>query len=209
MQNKFLEIIFYYRKTCSLVGLCNKAEIFRAKKKKNQRSKKIKYSNTGRVLEGNIASANCLGSADILLCPSLLKSRAGTLLILVTLRLVEMMEPCWCCALIMCINSQNHRITEWSGLEGTSVGHLVQPSWGSPRAGCTGPCPSGSGISPEKETPQPPWAAWARAPPPSEGRSSSSCSAGASSASVCARCPLSCHWAPLNRVWPHPPDTHP
>jgi len=41
------------------------------------------------------------------------------------------------------------------------------------------------------------------------GRSSSSCSAGASSASVCARCPLSCHWAPLNRVWPHRPDTHP
>jgi len=23
--------------------------------------------------------------------------------------------------------SQNHRITEWSGLEGTSVGHPVQP----------------------------------------------------------------------------------
>jgi len=21
--------------------------------------------------------------------------------------------------------------------------------------------------------------------------------------------PLSCHWAPLKRAWPHPPDTHP
>jgi len=40
-------------------------------------------------------------------------------------------------------------------------------------------------------------------------QSSSSCSAGTSSASVCARCPLSCRWAPLKRVWPHPPDTHP
>ena len=82
------------------------------------------------------------------------------------------------------------------------MGHLVQPPTqaGSPRAGCTAPHPSGSGISPEKETLQPPWAAWARAPSPSEGRSSSSCSAGASSASVCARCPLSCHWAPLERV---------
>ena len=73
---------------------------------------------------------------------------------------------------------------------------------GSPRAGCTAARPGGAGISPEKETPQPPWAAWARAPPPSEGRSSSSGSAGASSASVCARCPLSCCWAPLKRVWP-------
>jgi len=41
---------------------------------------------------------------------------------------------------------------------------------GSPRAGCTGPHPGGAGISPEKETPQPPWAAWARAPSPSEDR---------------------------------------
>jgi len=62
--------------------------------------------------------------------------------------------------------SQNHRITECSGLEGTSVGHPVQPpaQAGSPRAGCTGPRPGGAGISPEKETPQPPWAACSRAP---------------------------------------------
>ena len=67
-------------------------------------------------------------------------------------------------------------ITECSGLAGTSVGHPAQPpaQAGSPRAGCTGPCPGGAGISPEKETPQPPWAAWARAPAPSEGSSSSS-----------------------------------
>ena len=32
---------------------------------------------------------------------------------------------------------------------------------------------------------------------------------GTSCASVCARCPLSCPWAPLKRVWPHPPDIHP
>ena len=97
-------------------------------------------------------------------------------------------------------------ITEWWGLEGTSVGHPVQPpaQAGSLRAGCTAPRPGGAGISPEKETPQPPWAAWARVPSPSEGRSSSSGSAGTSSASVCARCPLSCRWAPLERVWPHP-----
>ena len=105
----------------------------------------------------------------------------------------------------------NHRITECLGLTGASVGHPAQPpaQAGSPRAGGTAPRPGGAGISPEKETPQPPWAAWARAPSPSEGRSSSSCSAGASSASVCAHCPLSCRWAPLERVWPHPPDTHP
>ena len=56
---------------------------------------------------------------------------------------------------------------------------------GSPRAGCTGPCPGRSWISPEKETPQPPWAACSRAPSPSEGRSSSSCSDGTFYASVC------------------------
>jgi len=58
------------------------------------------------------------------------------------------------------------------------VGHPAQPpaQAGSPRAGCTAPRPGGARISPEKETPQPPWAAWVRAPSPSEGRSSSSCS---------------------------------
>jgi len=53
------------------------------------------------------------------------------------------------------------------------MGHPAQPpaQAGSPRAGCTALRPGRSGISPEKETPQPPWAAWARAPSPSEGRS--------------------------------------
>jgi len=26
---------------------------------------------------------------------------------------------------------------------------------------------------------------------------------------LCSSCPLSCHWAPLKRVWPRPPDPHP
>ena len=54
-----------------------------------------------------------------------------------------------------------YRIPAWSGLAGPSVGHPAQPpaQAGSPRAGCTAPRPGGAGISPEKETPQPPWAA--------------------------------------------------
>ena len=71
---------------------------------------------------------------------------------------------------------------------------------GSPTVGCRGPCPGRSWISPEKETPQPPWAACSSAPSPSEGRSSSSRSDGTAYSSVCAHCPLSCHWAPLKRV---------
>ena len=41
-------------------------------------------------------------------------------------------------------------------------GHPAQPpaQAGSPTAGCTAPRPGGAGISPEKETPQPLWAAW-------------------------------------------------
>jgi len=107
-----------------------------------------------------------------------------------------------------------HRITQSQNVRGWKG-----PLWviwsnpparaGSPTVGCTGPCPGGSWISPERENPQPPWAAFSRAPSPSEGRSSSSCSDGTSSASVCAHCPLSCTWAPLKRAWPHPPDTHP
>ena len=80
---------------------------------------------------------------------------------------------------------------------------------GSPRTGCTGPPPGGSWISPEKETPQPPWAACSRAPSPSEGRSCSSWTWGSCSASVCAHCPLSCRCAPLKSVWPHPLATYP
>ena len=51
-----------------------------------------------------------------------------------------------------------HRIPAWWGLAGTSGGHPAQPpaQAGSPRAGCTAPRPGGAGISPEKETPQPP-----------------------------------------------------
>ena len=76
------------------------------------------------------------------------------------------------------VNPQKVDITESQ----KGRGHLVQPpaQAGSPRAGCTAPRPGGAGISAEKETPQPPWAAWARAPSPSEGRSSSSSSAGTS-----------------------------
>ena len=100
------------------------------------------------------------------------------------------------------ITLQNHRITEWSGLEETSVGHPAQPpaQAGSPTADCRGPCPGGSGISPEKETPQPLWAACSSAPSPSEGRSSSSCSDGTSCASVCAH---------LSPMWQIVPIWHP
>ena len=60
--------------------------------------------------------------------------------------------------------SQNGR--GWKGPLGTPSPTPAKA--GSPRAGCTGPCPGGAGISPEKETPQPLWAALARAPSPQQ-----------------------------------------
>ena len=101
-----------------------------------------------------------------------------------------------------------HRITECSGLEGPLCIISSNPpaKAGSPRADCRGPRPGGFWISPE-ETPQPPWEACSSAPSPSEWGSSSSCSDGTSSASVCARCPLSYCWAPLKSLAPFL-DTH-
>ena len=109
---------------------------------------------------------------------------------------------------------QNHRITETQNGRGWKGPLWVIKSKhpdeaGSPTAGCIGPRPGGSWISPEKESTQPLWGACSRAPSPSEGRSSSSGSDRTSCASVCAHCPLSCRWALLKRAWPHPPDTHP
>ena len=67
---------------------------------------------------------------------------------------------------LLALLSKDDRITAWWGLEGTPGDPPAQPpaQAGSPRAGCTAPRPAGVGTSPEKETPQPLWAAWARAP---------------------------------------------
>ena len=46
-------------------------------------------------------------------------------------------------------------------------------------------------------------------PVPVLRHSQTSCSDGSSYASVCAHFPLSCHWASLKRVWPHPLNAHP
>jgi len=50
-------------------------------------------------------------------------------------------------------------------LEGTSGGHLVQhpAQIGPPKPGFPGPCPHGFGVSPSRETPQPPLATCASA----------------------------------------------
>jgi len=101
--------------------------------------------------------------------------------------------------------SQNSR--GWKGpLWVTQPNHL--PKQGNPEQAAEDLVQVGLNISREGDSTAS-LGSLARALSPSEGRSSSSCSAGASCASVCARCPLSCRWAPLKRVWPHPPDTHP
>ena len=77
-----------------------------------------------------------------------------------------------------------------------------------PTAGCTGRCPGGSWISPEKETPQPPLGSLFSAPSPSLWRSSYAHLCGTSCASVCGHFPLSCRHAQLKRVWPCPFTSH-
>ena len=59
---------------------------------------------------------------------------------------------------ILFTESQNHRIVG----AGRDLQRPLSPAplqSRLPTAGCTGRCPGGSWISPEKETPQPPWAA--------------------------------------------------
>ena len=57
--------------------------------------------------------------------------------------------------------SLSHRITQngrgWKGPQ--EIKYNLPAKAGSPRAGCTGPRPGGFSISPEKDTPQPLWAA--------------------------------------------------
>ena len=122
----------------------------------------------------------------------------------------------WPCLLPGARNAQksvhcNYRVTECSGFAGTSVGHLVQL-----------PCRSRVTYSKLQRTLSMRALNISREGDSTTSlgslfqcsvtlkvESSSSCSAGTSCASVCARCPLSCRWAPLKRAWPHPPDTHP
>ena len=80
--------------------------------------------------------------------------------------------------------SQNHRIVGVGRDLCGSSSPIPPAEAGSPTAGCTGPCPGGSGISPEKETPQPPWAACSSAPMDDGG------DAGGDGADPCACC---CH----------------
>ena len=113
----------------------------------------------------------------------------------------------WCTV----IQKRYHRITEWWGLEGTSGDHLDQP-----------PCLSRHTQSRGHRTASRQVLNVSR-----EGDSTASlgslchCSGtltgkeffsilgGTSCVPACAHCPLSCHWAPLKRVWSHSLGIHP
>ena len=99
---------------------------------------------------------------------------------------------------------QNHRMVGVGRDLCGSSSPVPLPKQGHPEQAAEDLVQAGLEISPEKETPQPPWAACARAPSPSERSCSSSCSDGTSYALVSVRC-LSCRWAPLRRVWPKKP----
>lgn len=64
----------------------------------------------------------------------------------------------------------------------------------SPRAGCTRLCLVGFWVCLRMETTQPLWATCASTWSPSQEKSVFWCSKWTSSVSVCAYCPMSCHW---------------
>ena len=107
----------------------------------------------------------------------------------------------------------NHRITQNHRIVGVGrdLQRLPSPTPCQsrlPTAGCTGGCPDGSWISPEKGAPQIPWAACSSAPSPSLRRSSFAYWCETSYAPVCGHFPLPCSHRPLKRGWPCPFDSH-
>ena len=101
--------------------------------------------------------------------------------------------------------------SESQNIRTVGAGRDLQRSYGpiplqsrTPTAGCISRRPGGSWVSPEKENPQPPWAACSSAPSPLLWRSSYSHLCTTSYTSVCGHFPLSCCPSVLKRVWPHP-----
>ena len=107
--------------------------------------------------------------------------------------------------ILLFTESQNHKMVGVGGDLCGSSSPTPLPKQGQVQQAAQDHVQAGFEYLHRRRLPQPLWAACPRAPSPSEGRSSSSCSGGTSYASVCAHCPLSFHWAPLKRVWPHPP----